>query len=189
MNPLDSAMTRYVQGDADAFAAIYGHARRPLTSFLSNLCRDRVLAEDLTHETLLRMHAARADFRPGAPVLTWAFTIARRVFIDDLRKRRHEGASPSRELGGDLQDPAPLADQLLDRMRLSRRLDAAIAELPPTQAAVCRLVKDEGLTPSETAGSLGSNPGTARVRAHRAFKALRAKLAANDTGELRASAG
>jgi RNA polymerase sigma-70 factor (ECF subfamily) len=189
MNPLDSAMTRYVQGDGDAFADIYDHARRPLSSFLANLCRDRVLAEDLTHETLLRMHAARADFRPGAPVLGWAFTIARRVFIDELRKRQHERASTGGELAGDLPDPAPLADQLLDRLRLSARLDAAIAELPPTQAAVCRLVKDEGLTPSETANSLGGNAGTARVRAHRAFKALRAKLAANDTGELRASAG
>jgi RNA polymerase sigma-70 factor, ECF subfamily len=184
-NNLESAMSRFSSGDDDAFATVYDRLASPLRLFLTRACGDRALAEDLTHETVLKIHRARDLYRPGARVLPWAFTIARRVYADEYRKRRHEKPRfRSDDPANDVVDPRPLADQLLDRKRAANNLDAAISTLPEHQAAVCRLVRDEGLSSAEMAGTLGTSAGTTRVRAHRAYKALRPLLVAERSAVL-----
>jgi RNA polymerase sigma-70 factor, ECF subfamily len=51
---------------------------------------------------------------------------------------------------------------------------AAVDRLGPADREVLRLVAWEGLTPAELAVALGVRPGTARVRLHRARRALAA---------------
>ena len=51
---------------------------------------------------------------------------------------------------------------------------AAMDRLPPGDREVLRLVEWECLTPAELATALGVRPGTARVRLHRARRALAA---------------
>lgn len=176
---LVEAMSRFAGGEDGAFEVVYELTATPLRRYLGRLSGDGALAEDLTHETLLRIHRFRTLYRPGAAVMPWAFTIGRRLHADERRRRRaarrhHDDGDAAR---AELVDPHPLADQLLERKRLSDTLNVAIAKLPPSQADVCRLVKDEDFTPSETAARLGTSAGTARVRAHRAFRALRETLA------------
>jgi RNA polymerase sigma-70 factor (ECF subfamily) len=88
MDSIDSAMQRYVDGDAMAFAEIYDALAPRLLSRLIHLTASREQASDLLQETFLRIHARRATFRPGERVTLWAFAIARNVFIDDRRRRR-----------------------------------------------------------------------------------------------------
>ena len=166
-------MTRYAGGDDRAFAEIYNNAARLILSFFWRACGDRALAEDLTHETLMRLLAHRASYRPGAAVIPWVLTIAKRLYIDHLRSRKQEQGSGTLEPRHEPLDPRPLADQLLERKSLARALEAAISRLPTNQAQLCRLVRDDDLTPGETASLLGIGPNAARVRAHRAYRALR----------------
>ena len=66
------------------------------------MCRNPPLAEDLAQQTFLKVHRARETYATGAPVEAWVFTIARRTFIDEWRKRARsrEGLSDDGELTG-----------------------------------------------------------------------------------------
>ena len=55
---------------------IYTQYRQDVYRYLCSLTRDAALAEDLLSETFLR-------------ALTWLFSIARHVWIDGLRRKRH----------------------------------------------------------------------------------------------------
>jgi RNA polymerase sigma-70 factor, ECF subfamily len=182
---LEAAMSRYAAGEDAAFGHVYDLASGPLFAFLVRLSRDRALAEDLTHETFLRIHHARGLYRPGAAVLPWAYTIGRRLFLDSVRSRRREAQSldegwqgGDRERPSDPGVPSPDAgaDEELEARKLADRIERALGEMPETQSTAFRLLKQQGLSVSEAASVLGTTEMTVKLRAHRAYEALRKKL-------------
>jgi RNA polymerase sigma-70 factor (ECF subfamily) len=182
---LEAAMSRYAAGDDVAFGQVYDLASPALFAFLVRLCRDRALAEDLTHETFLRIHRARGLYRPGAAVLPWAYAIGRRLFLDSVRSRRREGPSlDANWQGGDRERPSDPgvpspeagADEKLEALRLAERIERALDQMPETQATAFRLLKQQGLSVSEAAAVLGTTEMTVKLRAHRAYEALRKRL-------------
>src|SRR5262245_30461566 len=86
----DAAMERYSKGDEAAFGELYDAIAPRLLGFLRKATRDAFAAEDLMQQTLLHMHRTRGSFIPGAPVMPWAFAIARRLMTDSARRRRVE---------------------------------------------------------------------------------------------------
>jgi len=187
--PLERAMDRFAAGDDAALGEVYDLAAPAVLTFLLGLCRDRALAQDLTHETFLRIHRARGLYRPGAAVLPWAYTIARRLFLDDVRSRRASkvvanGPAPEAGDGGgadhawmpEVAAAGPSPEELLADQELSQVLDAALQRIPEAQASAFRLLKGEGLSVAEVATILGTTKGAVKLRAHRAYEALRALL-------------
>ena len=182
-SPLDRAMARFAAGEDAALAEVYDLGSPAVLTFLLHLCRDRPLAEDLTQETFLRIHRARGLYRSGAPVLPWAYTIARRLFLDSVRSRRsevqesfdHEAETPPPKEGGGM---IPSAEELLANAELAQAVEDALARIPEAQASAFRLLKGEGLSIAEVAAVMGTSKGAVKLRAHRAYLALRALLAA-----------
>jgi RNA polymerase sigma-70 factor, ECF subfamily len=180
---LEAAMSRYAGGDDAAFGQIYDLASPALFAFLARLCRDRALAEDLTHETFLRMHRARGLYRPGSAVMPWAYAIGRRLFLDSVRSRRREAHSLDEgwqggERPSDPGVPSPDAgaDEEVEARRLAERIERALGEMPETQSTAFRLLKQQGLSVSEAAAVLGTTEMTVKLRAHRAYESLRKRL-------------
>jgi RNA polymerase sigma-70 factor (ECF subfamily) len=190
--PLERAMARFAAGEDAALGKVYDLAAPAVFTFLLRLCRERPLAEDLTQETFLRIHRARGLYRAGAAVLPWAYTIARRLFLDAVRSRRANGAGMAVSLeagpkpGGasdgtppapfDVAAAGPSAEQLLADVELSRIVDDALGRLPEAQASAFRLLKGEGLSVAEAAAVMGTTKGAIKLRAHRAYEALRTLL-------------
>jgi len=180
---LEQAMSRYARGDDRALGVVYDLAAPPLFAFLARLARDRALAEDLTHETFLRIHGSRASYRDGARVLPWMYTIGRRLFLDTVRSRRRDGPSldaPGAD-GERRSDPgvaadAPGADELLIAQRLADRIEELLSGLPENQATAFRLLKQEHLSVAEAAAVLGTTVMSVKLRAHRAYETLRRGL-------------
>jgi RNA polymerase sigma-70 factor (ECF subfamily) len=181
--PLDRAMARFAAGDDGALAEVYDLGAPAVYTFLLRLTRDRSLAEDLTQETFLRIHRSRGLYRSGAAVLPWAYTIARRLFLDSVRSRRSEvqqnfdhdsEAEPfaPQEEGG----ASPSAEDLLADAELAQAVDEALAQIPEAQASAFRLLKGEGLSIAEVAAIMGTSKGSVKLRAHRAYLSLRALL-------------
>ncbi len=196
---LEDAMIRFASGDDAALGRIYDLAAPALFTFLVRVCRDRSMAEDLTHETFLRIHRARGLYRPGAAVMPWIYSIGRRLFLDAIRVRgaetRHQSPASGSSTSRRTDDPAeegvgaPSAEDLLADRELARDVDDALARIPETQAVAFRLLKGEGLSVAETAAVMGSSKAAVKVRAHRAYLALRLLLGKRLTteGELPAS--
>jgi len=183
---LEQAMDRFAAGDDGALGDVYDLAAPSVMTFLMGLTRDRQLAEDLTQETFLRIHRARGLFHPGAPVLPWAYTIARRLFLDDVRARRAgrvvSAGPPLAARDGedapalDVAARGPTAEDLFADKELSQALDQALQKLPESQASAFRLLKGEGLSVAEVADIMGTTKGAVKLRAHRAYEALRSFL-------------
>ena len=180
---LEQAMDRFAAGDDGALGDVYDLAAPPVMTFLLGLTRDRQLAEDLTQETFLR-----GLFHPGAPVLPWAYTIARRLFLDDVRTRRSARVVPHDPPDGDdgqtldVAAGGPSAEQLFADKELSQALDQALQKLPEAQASAFRLLKGEGMSVAEVATIMGTTKGAVKLRAHRAYEALRGFLRADFRG-------
>ena len=174
----DLAMDRYASGHDEAFGEVYDAVGPRLLAYLRHALHDRCRAEDIVQQTMLHIHRARGRFVTGAAVLPWAFAIARRLMIDCLRRERRRGAVPLEEHGdaSTVRDGGAGADQMYEADEVSRRLALELGRLPASQRHAFTLLKQEGLSLQEAAEVLGVTVMAVKLRAHRAYEALRAVL-------------
>jgi RNA polymerase sigma factor (sigma-70 family) len=167
---------RSIGTDPAAFAEFYRAHLDEVTRFVTRRVADPQLAADLTADVFLAVIEAAADYRGsfGGP-RTWLFGIARNVIAAEFRRsarqRRAEGLIAGRRLldAGDV-------DRLvakIDAFRHVRELHEELKALPDGERAVLELVAVDGLSVAEAAAALGIRPVAARVRLHRARRALR----------------
>jgi RNA polymerase sigma-70 factor (ECF subfamily) len=173
---LDAIMDRCATGDDRAFDELYRRGAQRVRGFLVRLSGDSALADDLTQETFVRIHRARGSFATGASALPWMFAIARNAFLDHARReqvRRNSSArlAQPREAAKDTEGDAVLAGrEMLGVVRQT------LERLPALQRDAFVLIRFEGLSVSEAAQILGATEAAVKVRAFRAYEALRAAL-------------
>jgi RNA polymerase sigma-70 factor (ECF subfamily) len=177
-NPLDAAMERYARGDDRAFEEVYRLLGARLHAFCVRLTRRRSEADDLFQETCLKLHRSRGTYTPNAAVLYWAFAIARSVHVDRLRyRKRRPEAVPETE--GDLRtyDQAEGTVASPEAQARARQLmslvDQTLAALPENQRTAYVLLREEGTSVADAAEVLGATPTAVKLRAHRAYEAIR----------------
>lgn len=175
----DLAMERYAGGDSAAFAQVYDSIAPRLFGYLLRQTRDRSRAEDLVQQTMLHIHRARDRFIAGAEVRPWAFAIARRLLVDEIRRGRRVILSDDGDPDPGISDQ-PMADDIVQAGELAIRIQDILAKLPTSQRAAFELIKQEGLTVAEAAQVLGTTVAAVKLRAHRAYEALRVALGESD---------
>ena len=174
---LNAAMDRYACGDAQAFSTLHGGLYPRLFAYLTRMTGSSVAASDLVQETFLRMHRARATFAPGGAVIPWAYAIARNVHLDHaraarLRETERLPSDPGVEIaspGGDVESAAIAAEAAIV-------VEGVLARLPASQRDAFVLIRYEGLSVQDAAAVLGATPTAVKLRAFRAYEALRAAL-------------
>jgi RNA polymerase sigma-70 factor (ECF subfamily) len=171
----DIAMERYAGGDDASFGVVYDALSPRLYGYLLRQTRQRARADDLLQQTMLHIHRARASFIPGAEVTPWAFAIARRLLVDGMRRGKREVLSDDGEIDPG-PDRGPMADEVAQARELAVRIDGILAKLPQSQRAAFELIKHEGLSVAEAAQVLGTTVAAVKLRAHRAYEALRGAL-------------
>ncbi|HXK20787.1 MAG TPA: RNA polymerase sigma factor [Polyangiaceae bacterium] len=171
-------MERYALGDDAAFAVVYDALADRLLGFLRGKLGSLSRAEDLVQQTFLRMHRARGSFVSGSAVLPWAFAIARRLLIDELRRSRRHALAPEQAIADEVTRPSPDpgAQDLLEADELARRLQQRLSALPATQREAFELTRLQGLSHGEAAQVLGMTVQAVKLRTHRASIALRGVL-------------
>ena len=169
---LIALMIDYQKGDTEAFSELYDALKRPLIRYLWTFVRNQTTAEDLLQETFLQLHRARRTYTPPRPVRPWIYAITRHVALMHLRSvRRRKEVLPDENLPD--VPVLPEMDQLADRATVQRLL----ATLPPAAREILILHHLLGLSFDEVGQVVGLAPGTAKVRAHRAIKSIRQRLA------------
>ena len=169
---LIALMIEYQKGDMDAFEGLHEALKRPLIRYLWTFVRNQTMAEDLLQETFLQLHRARQTYTPPRPVRPWIYAITRHVALMHLRSmRRRKEMLPDENLP-EIPVP-PEMDQLADRATVQRLLDT----LPRAAKEVLILHHLLGLSFEEVGQIIGCASGTAKVRAHRALKVIRKRLA------------
>jgi RNA polymerase sigma-70 factor (ECF subfamily) len=173
---VNQAMDRYAVGEDDAFQELYELLSPRLYRYLLRQTRDRGRAEDLMQQTLLQIHTSRGRFLRGADVTPWAFAIARRLLIDSIRRRKRESETNDRLLSLDpLHEPG--SDELLQSKRLAETLAHVLAQLPDSQRTTFEMIRQDGMSLREAAAVMGTTVNAIKLRAHRAYVALRSSIA------------
>jgi RNA polymerase sigma-70 factor, ECF subfamily len=180
-------MGRYCDGDAGAFQALYAAVAPRLLAYLVGLIGERPTAEDLLQQTFLKLHEARAIYVRGADPVPWLYTIAHRTCLDEMRRRKRsrvkltsDGDAPI-EVPADIKGAAEGAENP-ESETLSNVTLAALEQLPQNQREALILTKVHGRTHQEAAAITGTTPGAIKLRAHRAYVALR-KLLGQSQGQ------
>lgn len=162
-------MKHVQEGDPDAYRALLDDIRPALLSVLRRWTADRDELQDLTQEALLALHRARHSFDPSRPFEPWLFSIVRYVAMSDRHRRMRrvswevlDEEIEERSSAPDLNPEAGLGDML--------------ARLPTSQREAFTLLKLDGLSVDEAARQAGTTVGALKVRAHRAYKAIKQML-------------
>ncbi len=162
------------EGDAGAYECLLKGILPPIRALVGRRLGDPSGVDDVVQNVLLSIHRARHTFRPERPFGPWMRAIARNAVVDAQRARntrsRREVSIEDREW------PAAETDPLDAFEELSPRMTEALRELPATQREAVELLHIHQLTVAEAAERLGVTPGALKVRAHRGYKALRARI-------------
>jgi RNA polymerase sigma-70 factor (ECF subfamily) len=167
-------MQAYLDGNIEAFDALYAAFAGRLRGYLLSQCRDATLADDLLQETFMQIHRSRRTYEPGRPVTPWIYAIARHVY---LMKRRSTGRRKRFEEG--MAADARTADVSRDAIDgivdgdLVRR---ALREVPADQREALLMHHVEGWSFIEIAARLGIRVNAAKTRAFRGMKKMRDHL-------------
>ena len=165
-------MIGYQKGSMDDFEGLYAALKQPLLRYLWTFVRNTTMAEDLLQETFLQIHRARQTYTPPRPVRPWIYAITRHVALMHLRSGRRRKEMLADENLPEVPVP-PEVEKLADRETLNKML----VELPRAAQEVLMLHHLLGLSFQEVGQVLGVAAGTAKVRAHRALKTIRSRIA------------
>lgn len=184
MIPGDAELVRRcLAGDERAYRELIERYERQVYSVAMRMVRVREDAEDLTQETFVRMFKALDRYDPTRPFPAWLLTIAARLSIDQLRRRRVKTVPLVRSEPGSLEervveveDPGFGPDVLLERQEEAATAGALVAALPEHYRVVVVLRHQQGLSYEEIAEALHLPLGTVKARIHRARALLKDRL-------------
>ncbi len=181
-------MVRYQRGERAAFVELVRRHSRPIYNFVLRQLRSPALAEDVTQDVFMRLVQNAAEFKHEARFLTWLYTIARNLCIDQLRKishRRHASLDQpaSNDPGGQplmesISDPNPQVSA--ERSALSAQVRSSIVKavdsLPDDQREVFLLREVANLPFRDIAEITGVGENTVKSRMRYALDRLKEAL-------------
>ncbi len=174
---------RALTGDQRACRDLVRRYQRQVYSVLLRVVRRAEDAEDLTQETFVRMFRALDRYDPERPFTAWLFTIATRLGIDHLRRRRIQTFSLSVAEPGsteehtiDVEDPGLRPDEVTSHAEEERRAQDLIDSLPEHYRIVVLLRHQQDLSYEEIAEALNLPLGTVKARIHRARALLKDRI-------------
>lgn len=129
-------------------------------------------AEDLTQEFWLKVHTARASYRPTEPALPWLYAIARHTKADSQRRWYSRQQRETVELA-DAPEPSFDPRPALDSSLFAEAVQAKLRQLPQAQREIFVLLKVQGLSVAEAALASGLSPAAVKQKAFRAYERLR----------------
>ena len=142
-----------------------------LRAYARMVARDRVLADDLVQETVLRALVHSDQFRPGTNLKAWLKTILRNSYINEKRSEKRQAqytagfAGESAAVRGEQEGHVELND-----------CAQAFALLSAPQRQALALVGANGMSYEEAAKQAGCGVGTMKSRTFRARLQLRRLL-------------
>lgn len=166
-------MKRMQEGDSDACRALLDDVGPAVMQFLRKRMADPNELEDVYQEVFMALYEARRTYDPGRPFEPWLFAIARNVAADHAR--RHWARAKWEELTAELPE-RPHSDPLA----APPNLEGALAKLPAAQREAFSMLKLDGMSLEVAAARTGISVGALKVRAHRAYNALKKIIGGND---------
>lgn len=162
------------KGEKQAFEELIRLFYPFVSKFLLKITCDKLLSEDLTQETFLKMIRSieKYSLDGSASFSTWLITIAKNSYIDHLRRSNIKMVDIAEVQFNDWMD---VTDCVIQKMRYEEVIKE-IGDLPPEQGLAIRLKYEENMTLAEIAKQFGVAPKTIKSRIHDGTVKLRRLL-------------
>jgi RNA polymerase sigma-70 factor, ECF subfamily len=150
------------------YGVFYRHSKNKIFNYLMRLTGDSGLAGDIMQETFARHIEHYGQANRDIPLL---YRIARNLFTDELRKRKHQAS-------GKTEDAPHLLDQdqrLMVRFEY-RRVMSAMEKLDEDEREILALAVGDDISYQEIASLVGISEANVKVKVHRARLKLRQML-------------
>jgi len=160
-------MARAQDGDRDAYRALLEDIGPLVLGWLRRWLGDGPDLADVYQDTLVHLHRARHTYDPARAFEPWLFALTRHCAVDHRRRLRRRAPEVLVEVVPEVaveDEPARPA------------LFQALRTLPGPQREAFTMLKLEGLSVGAAAARAGTTRGALKVRAHRAYKTLKAFL-------------
>jgi RNA polymerase sigma-70 factor, ECF subfamily len=163
--------------DAKAFQEIYDMYAGRIRAFMRKRGVDPTIADELAQETFAAVWRKAASYDPArGDEAGWVYTIARNLYIDQVRRQRVWQDYAQRTQSDPDEPECESAFDTLSAAERAGRVNAAVASLPLEQAEVIRLAFVEGLAHGDIATRLALPIGTVKSRIRLAYGRLRDRL-------------
>ena len=172
-------------GDRSAFAVLFKHFAPRVKAYLMRNGAVAELAEELAQEAMVSVWRKAASFDPArAQLSTWIFTIARNLWVDQLRRRHDKPTAGVAEPPlDDDTDPleqvvheAAAPDEQLGAARREAAVRQALRQLAPEQLQILWLSFYDEQSHARIASDLNVPLGTVKSRIRLAVSHLRRLL-------------
>ncbi len=145
--------------------------RNNLYRLAMSWCGDRMLADDLVQDCMVKAWQKRQQLKDRDKLNAWLYRILHNCWMEYLRRAR-----PVVDLEEVPAESSAGPDGLLEQQQLADRVRQAVSRLPLGQREVVTLVDLEELRYAEVAEILEIPIGTVMSRLNRARKTLRNEL-------------
>lgn len=175
----DATCVRRIQrGDTDAFEVLVRRHEKTIFNLVYRMVGDYDDAAETTQEVFLSAYRAIGQFRGDANFSTWLYRIA----LNHANTRRKSVITRQRRLlplenMDSASDTQTGPAETLEKKEIRERVQQALNELEPEDAAVILLRDLQDHSYEEVAEVLNLPLGTVKSRLHRARQALKSRLA------------
>ncbi len=168
----EEVMARFQAGDSLAFEEIVVRFKDRIYNFLFRFFSREEMAEDILHDTFLRVYKKKHLYRPIARFSTWIFTIAKNLALTEIKRQRTQQTYPISTMGfnsGEYQIPGDFhrPDELIESEVTERVIQQALGSLPSHYRTVVILRDIEDLSYHEISQILEVPVGTVKSRVNR----------------------
>jgi len=168
---------RAKHGHADAFRELVETYQDRLAAFVWKMVRNHHEVEDLCQNAFVKAYESLGSYSSNYAFSTWLFTIAYRMCLNHLRKKKAiSGDTDFSYIGSGEPDASVSLAASEEAQRLRDLIWAAVDTLTPPQKSAVLLFYREGQSCQEIGVVLGIPAVTVKSHLHRAREKLRKLL-------------
>jgi RNA polymerase sigma-70 factor (ECF subfamily) len=172
-------IARARRGHADAFRKLVDAYKQRLFAFVWRTVRNHHEAEDICQSAFVKAYQALDSYDETYAFSTWLFTIAHRLCLNHVRKRKPlSGEVDFSHIGHEQADATEAVAATEEARRLKQLIWDAVDELTAPQKCAVLLFYREGRSCEEIGQVLEMPAVTVKSHLHRARARLRKALSA-----------
>jgi len=165
-------MARFQDGETLAFEEIVVRFTNRIYNFLFRFFSSEEMAEDILHDTFLRVYKKKHLYRPIARFSTWIFTVAKNLALTEIKRQKTRRTYPISTMGfqdreyqiaGNYHQP----DEIIENEVTERVIQQALGTLPSHYRTAVILRDIEDLSYHEISQILEVPVGTVKSRVNR----------------------
>ncbi len=168
----EAIMLKVAQGQVEQLGLLFERYHVRLYNFYLRQVCDQDLSSDLTQNTFERVLKYKHTYRIEMPFKAWFFQIARNVKADHFKKNKYDIKSLD-DISYERNLRLSEQDNSIEKNEQLRLLQEALQRLPEDKREILIMSQLEEMEYSQIAEIYQITENLARVRVHRALKALK----------------